>query len=76
MKFVLKVLRIAQLLGTKLIVAMQDANFDHNLNDILNQLLCPRLVPCVHLAELVEIIQQRCRCAVYKGFRNVFRRHA
>lgn len=53
MKFVLKVLRIAQLLGTKLIVAMQDTNFDHNFNDILNQLLCPRLVPCVHLAELV-----------------------
>lgn len=53
MKFVLKVLRIAQLLWTKLIVAMQDTNFDYNFNDILNQFLCSRLVPCMHLAELV-----------------------
>lgn len=76
MKFVLEVLRIAQLLRAKLIVAMQYTNFDDYFDYVLNQFLRPRLVPCMHLAQLVQIIQQRGRCAVYKGFRNVFRRHA
>lgn len=76
MKLVLEVLRISQLLWAKLIIAMQYTNLDDYFDYVLNQFLCPRLVPCMHLAQLIEIIQQRGRCAVYKGFRNVFRRHA
>lgn len=76
MKLSLKELRLLQLLVAELIVPVEHTDLDHNLDDVLDQLLRLGLVPRVHLAEPVEVVQQRRRRAIDEGLGDVFGGHA
>jgi len=51
-------------------------DLNHDLDDVLDQLLRLGLVSGVHLAEPVQVVQQRGRCPIDKGLRDVFGGHA
>jgi len=65
-----------QLLLAELIVPVEYPDLNHDLDDVLDQLLRLGLVSGVHLAEPVQVVQQRGRCPIDKGLRDVFGGHA